>query len=321
MNGLRRFLKLLGVVTSLNLLFVLLGGALVTKTGSGLGCGKEWPLCHGQIIPNPLTLETVIELSHRLVSGAAGILVTLLCVLSWRYLGRIRETKPLAIVSFSFLLAQALIGAAAVVWGQSNAVLAIHFGISLISFAAVILQTLLIFEVDKKFDAQSVALNSKMKFHIYGIAIYSYLVVYTGALVRHEHASLACPTFPLCSKNSPFPTQFHEWVQMGHRFAALLIFIWIGYAFLLAAREYRGQRVIYYGWLTSFILVCLQAVSGILIVYTELNLYVALLHALFISCLFAVLCYLVLLATRSKTNKQATATNNDPSFNTEPLSK
>ncbi len=56
-----------------------------------------------------------------------------------------------------------------------------------------------------------------MKFHIYGVTIYSYLVVYTGALVRHERASLACPEFPLCSKNRPWPTQLHEWVQMGHR--------------------------------------------------------------------------------------------------------
>lgn len=317
---LRRFLKWLGVVTSLNLLFVLLGGALVTKTGSGLGCGREWPLCHGQIIPNPLTLETVIELSHRLVSGAAGILVSLLCVLSWRYLGHIRETKPLAIISFSFLMAQALIGAAAVVWGQSAAVLAIHFGISLISFASVILQTLLIFEADKKFDAQAVGLTKKMKFHIYGVTIYTYLVVYTGALVRHERASLACPSFPLCSKNSPLPTQFHEWVQMGHRAAALFVFLWIGYAFFLAAREYKQQRVVYYGWLISFILVCLQAVSGILIVYTELHLSVALLHALFISCLFAVLCYLVLLATRSTTSPYTKSTT-ARSFHTKPLSE
>ncbi len=56
-----------------------------------------------------------------------------------------------------------------------------------------------------------------MKFHIYGVTIYSYIVVYTGALVRHERASLACPDFPLCSKNRPWPTQLHEWVQMGHR--------------------------------------------------------------------------------------------------------
>ncbi|WP_051316939.1 COX15/CtaA family protein [Ectobacillus panaciterrae] len=294
----QRFLKWLGVVTSLDLLLVLLGGALVTKTGSGQGCGKSWPLCHGQLIPHPLTLDTVIELSHRIVSGSAGILVLLLCVLSWIYIGHVRETKPLAIVAFLFLIAQALIGAAAVVWGQSSTVLALHFGISLISFASVLLLTLLIFEVDKKFDAHSLIVDKKMRFHIFGVTIYSYIVVYTGALVRHEKASLACPNFPMCSKFSPFPTQFHEWVQMGHRFAASLIFVWILYATILAIRQYKQQRVIYWGWIISLILVTLQIIAGILIIYTEASLFVALMHSLFISCLFAVLCYLVILAAR-----------------------
>lgn len=303
MNRLQTFLKWLSVVTSFVLLLVLLGGALVTKTGSGQGCGKSWPLCHGELIPTPLTLETVIELSHRLVSGSAGILVLLLCVLSWLYIGHIREAKPLAAVSFLFLLAQALLGAAAVIWPQSGAVLALHFGISLISFASVILLTLLIFEIDKKFDAHALILDKKMKFHIYGITIYTYLVVYTGALVRHEHASLACPSFPLCSKGSPLPTQFHESVQMGHRFAATLVFVWILYATVLTMRHYKQQRVLFWGWIISLILVTLQAVSGILIVVTELNLYVALMHALIISCLFSILCYLVMVATRSKTHK------------------
>lgn len=95
-------------------------------------------------------METIIELSHRLTSGSAGILVTLLCILSWKYYKHVRETKTLAILSFVFLVAQALMGAAAVVWGQMPAVLAIHFGISLISFASVILLTCLIFEIDQK---------------------------------------------------------------------------------------------------------------------------------------------------------------------------
>ena len=41
------------------------------------------------------------------------------------------------------------------------AVLAIHFGISLISFASVILLTCLIFEIDQKFDARSLIMDKK----------------------------------------------------------------------------------------------------------------------------------------------------------------
>jgi heme a synthase len=301
---LQRSLKWFASTTTLAMLFVLIGGALVTKTESGMGCGRSWPLCHGQFIPSQITPELVIELSHRLVSGLAGIMVLVLSIWAWRTIGHIRETKFLAIVSFVFLVLQGLIGAAAVVWGQSDFVLALHFGISLISFAAVFLLTLLIFEIDKKFDAESLVLDRKMRFHIYGVITYSYIVVYTGALVRHMQANLACPSWPFCSKTRIIPVQLHEWVQMGHRLAAALIIIWIAIATIHAVKHYRHQRVIYYGWMVSLVLVLAQMVTGALIVFTQLNLYIALAHAFFISCLFGVLSYLMMLALRSKHHKQ-----------------
>ena len=116
-------------------------------------------------------------------------------------------------------------------WPQTDFVLALHFGISLISFAAVFLLTLLIFEVDQKFDTKKLIIDKRMKFHIIGVTVYSYAVVYTGALVRHTDASLVCGDWPLCVNNCSFalPTNQYEWIQMGHRFAAGLIFIWIAY--------------------------------------------------------------------------------------------
>lgn len=300
MKLLHRALKWLAVLTTLGMLLVLLGGALVTKTDSGAGCGDSWPLCHGQLIPSDITIETIIELAHRLVSGVVGILVLLLSYLSWKHIGHKKETKFLAILSAFFLVLQGLIGAAAVMWGQSDFVLALHFGISLISFAAVLLLTLIIFEIDQKFDASSVVIGRKMRGHIIGITIYSYIVVYTGALVRHTNASLVCRDWPLCINSAPaFPNNLVEWVQMGHRFAASIIFIWIGYAAMLAIKHYKHQRVIYYGWIIAFLLVSLQVASGAVVVATKLNIYVALAHALFISLLFGLLSYFILLVTRS----------------------
>lgn len=302
----QRALKGLGVLTSIVMLLVLLGGALVTKTESGAGCGDSWPLCHGELIPSEITPELVIELSHRVVSGLAGILVLLLAVSSWIMIGHKRETKFLAGLSFFFLILQALIGAAAVKWGQSDAVLALHFGISLISFASVLLLTLLIFEVDKKFDTESLIIDKRMKFHMIGIISYCYLVVYTGAFVRHKEASLACPNWPMCS-NRPYglPATLHEWIQMGHRLAAALIFIWVAIAAYKAFKYYKHQKIVYYGWMIAFALISMQVVSGALVVLTGLNLAVALAHALIISCLFGVLSYFILLISRNKINRQA----------------
>ncbi|MBP2239990.1 cytochrome c oxidase assembly protein subunit 15 [Cytobacillus eiseniae] len=302
----QRSLKWLAVLSTIGMLLILLGGALVTKTDSGMGCGRSWPLCNGELIPTEITAELVIELAHRVVSGVVGIMVLVLSVWTWKKIGHIRETKFLSFCSFFFLLLQGLIGAAAVIWGQSDFVLALHFGISLISFATVLLLTLLIFEVDKKFEAEKVILDPRMKAHIIGVSIYSYIVVYTGALVRHVEASLVCRDWPLCI-NSTFalPGNMHEWVQMGHRAAAGLIFIWIAYIAYLAITHYKGQKVIYWGSVIAFALVTLQVISGALVVLTRLNLFIALAHAFFISCLFGILSYLLLLVSRSKRNALA----------------
>lgn len=300
-----RFLKWLAVLTTIGMLFVLLGGALVTKTESGMGCGKSWPLCNGELIPTDITPALVIELAHRVISGSVGFMVLILSIWTWKTIGHIRETKFLAVLSFFFLVLQALIGAAAVVWGQSSFVLALHFGISLISFASVLLLTLLIFEVDKKFAAEKLVIDKRMRFHIIGLSVYSYLVVYTGALVRHTHASLVCKDWPLCTNGGSFlPANMYEWVQMGHRAAAGFIFVWIAYVTYITVKHYQHERVLYWGWIISLILVSLQVIAGALIIYTRLNLYIALGHAFFISVLFGVFSYFLLLVSRSKKNEQ-----------------
>ncbi|WP_342525937.1 heme A synthase [Chryseomicrobium sp. FSL W7-1435] len=296
-------LKILAVLSTLGMLMILLGGALVTKTESGLGCGRNWPDCNGNLIPKEITAEVLIEFSHRAVTLGVSVLILALAIWSWRKIGHVRETKFLAFISVFFLVLQALIGAAQVLWGQGDFILALHFGISLISFASVFLLTLLVFEVDKKFHSNQLVIDRKLRFHTIGVTLYSYIVIYTGALVRHTESSLICRDWPLC-RNDEFalPSNMYEWVQMGHRAAAALIFIWLLYIMIYVIKNYKSQKVLYYGWIIAFTLVALQATTGMLSVLTRLNLYVALMHSLFITLLFGLLCYMILLVSRSRAN-------------------
>lgn len=297
-------LKILSIISSLCMLFVLIGGALVTKTGSGQGCGRSWPLCNGEFVPSNITPELIIELSHRLVSGFCTILIVWLAIWSWRRLGHVKEVKFLSILSVLFLVIQALMGAGAVVFGQDPVIMALHFGISLVSFASVFILTLIIFEVDIKFNANKLVINKKIRTQIWSISLYSYFVIFTGALVRHKKASLACLEFPLCNNdNLGLPTTSYEYIQMGHRAAAIVLFIWILVFAIQVIKNYKDQTALYLGAVTSLVLITLQFISGVLSIYTLINLYVALMHALFISILFGVFCYLMLLASRSKKNE------------------
>src|SRR5690606_42056493 len=63
------------------MLIVLLMGARVTATGSGEGCGTDWPLCHGSWLPQN-TYESLTDYIHRIVPGMEGVLVVITSVLA-----------------------------------------------------------------------------------------------------------------------------------------------------------------------------------------------------------------------------------------------
>jgi heme A synthase len=69
-----RFAKYAWFALAFNLL-VIVWGAYVRASGSGAGCGSHWPLCNGEVIPGSPTVKTIVEFSHRLSSGLAGLLV------------------------------------------------------------------------------------------------------------------------------------------------------------------------------------------------------------------------------------------------------
>ena len=298
-------LKWLSVLATIIMTFVQLGGALVTKTGSEDGCGSSWPLCNGAFLPQNLPIQTIIELSHRAVSALSLIVVLWLVITAWKHIGYIKEIKPLSIISVGFLLLQALVGAAAVVWQQNDYVLALHFGISLVSFSSVFLMTLIVFSIDQKYEADEVMIKKPLRTLTWLMAIIVYLTIYTGALARHTDSSLAYGAWPV-----PFddivPHNVHDWVQFAHRGMAFITFMWIMFTFIHAVKNYADNRTIKYGYTAAFILVILQVVTGALSVITNVNLFIALLHALFITYLFGMIAYFILLmlrTTRSLKNK------------------
>ena len=82
-----RFTKYAWFVLIFNLL-VILWGAFVRATGSGAGCGAHWPLCNGEVLPQDPRIDTLVELFHRLSSGAALVLVVALFIWAWRAFGK-----------------------------------------------------------------------------------------------------------------------------------------------------------------------------------------------------------------------------------------
>lgn len=97
-------------------ILVILWGAFVRATGSGAGCGAHWPTCQGEVLHRPQSIETAIELTHRLMSGVYGILVLALLVWAFRVFpkgGLVRKTAVLALL---FTITESLLGAGLVLF-------------------------------------------------------------------------------------------------------------------------------------------------------------------------------------------------------------
>jgi heme A synthase len=108
--GSRRFARYAAATLAFNFV-VIAFGAFVRATGSGAGCGEHWPLCNGVVLPRSLRVETVIELSHRLTSGLALLLVVGLAVAAFRRFPRRHAARQGTVLALAFLLLEAAIGA------------------------------------------------------------------------------------------------------------------------------------------------------------------------------------------------------------------
>jgi cytochrome c oxidase assembly protein subunit 15 len=112
-----RFTRFAWAVLAYNVA-VVLWGALVRATGSGAGCGGHWPLCNGEVLPQIAQSATIVEFTHRMMSGAALIAVAALWIWSRRALTRPHPGRFWANLSALFIVTEALIGAALVLLGH-----------------------------------------------------------------------------------------------------------------------------------------------------------------------------------------------------------
>jgi heme a synthase len=270
------------------MLLVLVMGAAVTNTGSAEGCGRSWPLCNGQFVPE-FTVATAIEYSHRAVTGLESLLViglTSAMLALWR---REREVVILALLMLGTLLLQAGLGAGAVLWPQSPWMLATHFGVSLIAFASTYLSATLVFERTRATPHRAPEVPKPFRNLALGVIVYVLGVVYLGAYVRHAGVSLACIDWPLCNGQVVPVLEGPTGIVFAHRLAAAGAVVLLGYLMLRAraVNVGRGQAV------HAFAFGVLQALSGALVVWTRLGLFSTLLHAALMGLLFASLAYVV----------------------------
>ena len=286
----------LSVVTAAVLFLVHVMGALVTDTGSQAGCGNSWPLCKGQFIPAEFARSTLIEFNHR---GAVALVTILLIALIVGVLALWRdrmEIKILAPLMFVFLMGQAVLGGLAVMNPTSAVILAFHFGVSSLSVASVFITALFIHGFDRWDRLRDRVASGGFRWLVWGIAIYSYVVIYLGAYVLHTNSALACTSWPLCAARRPLPPLNVEpsAINMTPRVAAGILLLLVVGMFAWASRLRRARPDFYWSSVVALILIVAQALEGAVVVFSRASVWSEVMHSAFIALFFSVMCFMVL---------------------------
>jgi cytochrome c oxidase assembly protein subunit 15 len=115
------------------LALIVLSGAAVRLTGSGLGC-DQWPKCGGNVYP-PLTTHAVIEFSNRLVTVPVSIAAILAWVLALRRRPYRRDLVWLSATLPLGVMGQAVLGGLTVRGALDYGWVMGHFALSMLIVA------------------------------------------------------------------------------------------------------------------------------------------------------------------------------------------
>ena len=288
-------------------------GAFTRLTDSGLGC-PDWPGCYGQANPfqahadisaaeaalptGPVTvMKAWIEMIHRYLAMAIGVLIVSLMVIAWRKWRQSshKETRfsPLfATALFGFVCLQGAFGAWTVTMKLQPVIVTTHL---LLGMALLALLTWL---GARQTDHPPVPRAAKVLRLPAMLAIILLTAqIALGGWVSSNYATLACTDFPLCQgmllppmdfthgfalwrdlgktasgEFLPFPalTAIH-WTHRIFAFAVIALVAWVALKALKIDGLHKTAR-----WLLAGI--ALQFATGILTVFLNFPLVLAVIH-------------------------------------------
>jgi cytochrome c oxidase assembly protein subunit 15 len=119
-----------------SLSLIVLTGAAVRLTGSGLGCAN-WPKCGATVLP-PLSYHALIEFGNRALSGFVGVITVVAVVLAFTRKPFRRDLAWLACLLPLGVLAQAVLGGFTVREHLAPGFVMAHFGLSMLILIAAV---------------------------------------------------------------------------------------------------------------------------------------------------------------------------------------
>jgi heme a synthase len=260
------FVHRFAVLTAFCTWVLLLAGALVTSTGSGLAV-PDWPLSYGTLFPEMIG-GVIFEHGHRLIAGTVALLTVAQAFVLWRGEDR-RWVRVLGFAAVGVVLTQALLGGLTVIFRLPVAVSVGHALLAQTFFCLVVTIAMV---TSGAWAKPQLALPPDSALPAWSLLLsFAFFVqLLFGAVMRHSGAGLAIPDFPL-SFGQVVPPVFTSPVAIhfAHRVGALTVVVlsaWLAY--LVFARH--GDRlglVAHAGALIA--LVSFQGMLGAMVIWMK----------------------------------------------------
>ena len=185
-------------------------GAFTRLTDSGLGC-PDWPGCYGEASPlgahreinaaqaalptGPVTLAKAwIEMVHRYLAMAVGVLILVSAVVGWRARGALPHSSAWGWATLVWVIVQGLFGKYTVTLKLYPAVVTLHLLGALVLLALLVMQ-------HESFAHRPISPAPARAAHrwVMPVLVVVGLQIALGGWVSTNYAVLACTGFPTCN--------------------------------------------------------------------------------------------------------------------------
>jgi heme A synthase len=255
-------MKPLEILSALSAAFAYLLVALspiVRITGSGMGCGDDWPLCNGRIFPPLDDLGVMIEWGHRLAAAGVSLFVAVVAIAAYTrrndpgFAGPGGILRP-AVLALVLLISQVLLGAVTVWFELPTPVVVLHMSNALALLAAVFVTAFRAFAVDRP----AMAVASHGAFRTARVAaVLGGVALLLGALTANMDAGMACTGFPLCS-GAIWPSGGGggglAHIHWTHRLVAYALVLHMIGVLITSHRKREPRGVVIAAWLDAAVL-------------------------------------------------------------------
>jgi heme a synthase len=222
--------------------FVLVfAGGLVTSTGSAMAV-PSWPLDAGHLIPQQWGAGVLFEWGHRAIAGTVSILTLALALWVWM-VERRAWLRFTALAALGLVVVQAVLGGITVLLNLPLAVAVAH---AMTGQAFFCLMVAIALFTSPRWETMAPVARVTGRSPLAPLAAVTTAIIYVqivvGALMRHMHAGLAIPDFPLAfGRLVPPMFSVPIAVNFAHRCGAVVVTAMVLWTAARALRQYGDE--------------------------------------------------------------------------------